>query len=193
MTTKIAITGTHGSGKSTLISEVYSRVKKKNIRVNMTVEVARKSIFLASKEITPTMQLDLFGKQISEEMEASRNCDLLLCDRSIVDILMYTRLFFPDDDQAKSYCKAMEDFAKQYCSTYNYMFKLSTIYSTNLVKDDIRPKDRELQVAANEAIENELKALGIDFIELPTENPANFLVEFIQSEIIKEPTEAKNE
>lgn len=186
MPTKIAISGTHGSGKSTLISEVYSKLKKRNIRVNMTVEVARKSIFLASNEKNADMQLDLFGKQISEEMEASRNCDLLICDRSIVDILMYTKLFLSEDETAKLYRRAMDGFAKEYCSTYDYVFKLSTIYNADLVKDDIRPKGEDLQIQASERIELELKNLGIGFVELPDENPADFLVDFITNKIIKE-------
>lgn len=186
MITKIAISGTHGSGKSTLVSELYSKLKKKNIRVNTTTEVARKSIFLASKEISPAMQLDLFGKQISEEMEASRNCDLLLCDRSIIDILMYTKLFFPNNPQAKMFSSAMEDFIKTYHKTYRYIFKLSTIYNTNLVKDDIRPKDLKIQQDADKAIEKEFQNLGIEYIDLPKDNIANFLVNFIETNVINE-------
>lgn len=82
---KIAITGAHGSGKSTLITYVYSELKKKGLRVNLSPEVARSSLFLAANEKIPKMQMDLFGRQIAIEMTYSRNCDILLCDRSIFE------------------------------------------------------------------------------------------------------------
>ena len=160
---KIAIVGAHASGKSTIMSSVYSELKKNNSRVFLAPEVARSSLFLAAKEITPKMQMDLFGRQISNEMTSSRNCDILLCDRSLFDILMYTRLFFEEDEEALSYSKSMSLFCKEYSKTYDHIFVTSKIYSPNAVKDDIRPDDIEMQEKASRIIKSVLNEFSVKY------------------------------
>ncbi len=175
---KIALVGAHGSGKSTLISSVYSELKKKGLRVNLSPEVARSSLFLAANEKTPEMQMDLFGRQISIEMTFSRNCDLLMCDRSVFDILMYTRLFFPDNEQAISFAKSMENFCKDYKKTYAHFFVTTKLYSPSNVKDDIRPKEQELQEKADKNLRATLDEFGIEYTLLGNE-PENEMVSYL--------------
>lgn len=177
---KIAIVGAHGSGKSTIISSVYSQLKKNNSRVFVAPEVARSSLFLAANEKTPKMQMDLFGRQISSEMTNSRNCDLLLCDRSVFDILMYTRLFFEDNKEAIMYSKSMSLFCKDYASTYDHVFLTSKHYSPNSVKDDIRPEDENLQKEADEKLKYILDEFSVKYTTL-TANPEESIINWINT------------
>ena len=163
---KIALVGAHGSGKSTILSGVYSDLKKQNIRVNLAHEVARQSLFLAAKEISPKMQMDLFGMQVSCEMTTGRNCDLLLCDRSVFDILMYTELFFPDDATASLFATAMRDFCKSYKNTYDLVFKTNKLYAPDTVSDEIRPPETLMQVKADEALASLLDEFEVKYIVL---------------------------
>lgn len=175
---KVALVGAHGSGKSTIISAVYSELKKRNIRVNMSQEVARESLFLAAKENTPKKQMDLFGRQISMEMTCSRNCDMLLCDRSVFDILMYTRLFFPNDEEAKSYAKSMEKFCEDYKKSYSQFFVTTKMYSPTQTQDDIRPSEHSLQEQADIQLRRTLDEFEIKYILLgknPVEEIVNIL------------------
>jgi len=160
---KIAIVGTHGSGKSTIISAVYSRLKKNNISVFIAPEVARSSLFLAAKEKVPKMQMDLFGRQISNEMTNSRNCEVLLCDRSLFDILMYTKIFFEDNDEANIYINSMTQFCKYYTKSYDYIFLTSKLFSPKKVKDDIRPKDETFQKKAHAELKNILDEFSVEY------------------------------
>jgi nicotinamide riboside kinase len=177
---KIAIVGAHGSGKSTIISSVYSRLKKNNSRVFVAPEVARSSLFLAAGEKTPKMQMDLFGRQISSEMSNSRNCDILLCDRSLFDILMYTRLFFKSDEEAISYSKSMSLFCENYSSSYDHVFLTSKLYSPSAVKDDIRPEDENLQREASKELKNILNEFSVNYTVLGT-NPEECIVDWIDT------------
>jgi len=175
---KIAIVGAHGSGKSTIIYSVYSQLKKNNSRVFVAPEVARSSLFLAANEKNPKMQMDLFGRQISSEMTNSRNCDILLCDRSLFDILMYTRLFFQSDKEAISYSKSMSLFCKGYSSSYDHIFLTSKLYPTNVVKDDIRPEDETIQKNAGEELKNILDEFSVKYSILgarPEESIINWI------------------
>ncbi len=175
---KIAIVGTHGSGKSTIISSVYAQLKKNNSRVSMAPEVARSSLFLAANEKTPKMQMDLFGRQISSEMTNSRNCDILLCDRSLFDILMYTRLFFKDDKEAVMYSKSMSLFCRYYANTYDHIFLTSKLYFPNTVKDDIRPEDEVLQKSASAKLKDILDEFSIEYTTLSA-NPEEKIIDWV--------------
>lgn len=177
---KIAIVGTHGSGKSTIISSVYSQLKKNNRSVFVAPEVARSSLFLAAQEKTPKMQMDLFGRQISSEMSNSRNCDILLCDRSLFDILMYTRLFFKGNDEAISYSKSMSLFCKDYSSSYDHIFLTSKFYSPNGVKDDIRPTDESLQKEADKKLKDILDEFSVKYTILGI-NPEESIINWINT------------
>jgi thymidylate kinase len=175
---KIAIVGAHGSGKSTIITSVYSQLKKNNSRVFLAPEVARSSLFIAANEKTPKMQMDLFGRQLSSEMTNSRNCDILLCDRSLFDILMYTRLFFKNDKEAITYSKSMSLFCKDYSSSYDHIFLTSKLYSPNVVKDAIRPEGEDIQKKAAEEMKDILDEFSVKYTTLsdrPEENIINWI------------------
>lgn len=175
---KVALVGAHGSGKSTIISCVYSKLKKKGLRINLSPEVARSSLFLAANEKTPEMQMDLFGRQISIEMTYSRNCDLLMCDRSVFDILMYTRLFFPDNEIAISFAKSMESFCEDYKNTYTHFFVTTQLFSPSNIQDDIRPKEQELQEKADKNLRTTLDEFEIEYTLLGNE-PESEMVSYI--------------
>lgn len=177
---KIAIVGAHGSGKSTIISSVYSKLKKRKSRVFLAPEVARSSLFLAANEKNPKMQMDLFGRQISSEMTHSRNCDVLLCDRSLFDILMYTRLFFENDEEAISYSKSMSLFCKDYSDSYDHVFLTSKLYSPNAVKDDIRPESESFQEKSKVKLKNILDEFSVNYTVLDSD-PEDCIISWIEN------------
>ncbi|WP_428243260.1 AAA family ATPase [Gynuella sp.] len=179
---KIAIVGAHGSGKSTILSSVYSELKKNNIRVSLAPEVARSSLFLAAHENIPKMQMDLFGRQISSEMTNSRNCDVLLCDRSLFDILMYTRMFFNNNNEAMNFAHSMESFCKHYAHTYNHIFLTTKLYNPSIVKDDIRPINVEEQKKASVELKKLLDNLSIGYTALGTD-PVNEIANWIKADL----------
>lgn len=184
MSQKIAIIGTHGSGKTTIVFELISELKKRGISVNLAEEVARTSHYLIANEVIPEMQMDLFGKQISKEMEMLRNCDLLVCDRSIIDILVYTKIFFKNrnDEKVFHYIKAMQNFAADYVFTYDFIFRTTGIYNIDNIKDFFRPKERELQYEAHNKIGEELVSLGVKYFDIPSDKPVEAILDYVFKE-----------
>lgn len=175
---KVAIVGSHGSGKTTLGYELVSALKKESISVVLTNEVARNSPYLSANERTIEMQVDLFGKQIAEEMERCRNAELLICDRSLLDIVMYSKLFFSkiEDERSKAYLNAMESFLPYYMATYDLIYRTTRLYTPKDTPDQIRPRDRHLQNQAHQNIEKMLVSLKIDYIDLPAGNTKDFIL-----------------
>lgn len=92
---KIAYSGSHGTGKSTSVYlEAYNQ---KDVNQSKTVcamnEVARDCPFPINLESTYISQLWIFNNQIVREIEMSHRYDIIICDRTTVDCLAYTKAY----------------------------------------------------------------------------------------------------
>lgn len=91
----VAITGTHGTGKST---EVLDLCRDLNIlhpgkRIVPLIERASLSPLPINKESTEKSQMYLFVSHIAEELYLTSRFDAVVSDRSAVDMIAYTRYF----------------------------------------------------------------------------------------------------
>lgn len=89
MTTIIAYTGVQGSGKSTAIDKLRNNLPGKVIVIE---EVARSLGIKLDHESSIAIQTQIWHKQLTMEMNAqSYTSDWILCDRTLLDNLMYLR------------------------------------------------------------------------------------------------------
>lgn len=86
---KVAFIGSHGVGKTTLCYEIAARLKRRDLRVDMVKEVARKCPLPINKESTIDAQAWILHMQIAMEIEASVDNDIVVCDRSALDNYAY--------------------------------------------------------------------------------------------------------
>jgi thymidylate kinase len=86
---KVAFIGSHGVGKTTLCYEIAARLKRRDFRVDMVKEVARKCPLPINKESTIDAQAWILHTQMAMEIEASSNHDVVVCDRSVLDNYAY--------------------------------------------------------------------------------------------------------
>ena len=70
---KLALIGTHGVGKTTLVYEVCSLLKKAHHNVELVTEVARQSPFPVNAETTLSGQLWILHAQIAAELDININ------------------------------------------------------------------------------------------------------------------------
>ena len=173
---KIAIVGTHGSGKTTLLYDTASTLKKNGYSVSIAREVARFSSFLNAGEKNIHAQMDLFGLQITEEMSNARNHDILLCDRSILDILVYSKVLYPNLTKKESLLlSSMESTVPHYMQTYDIIFRTIKMYNPTMTRDNLRPKEQFLQEDVHHRIKQSLDELEIDYVDLPSNNEVDFM------------------
>lgn len=90
---KIGITGTHGVGKTTLAFKLASKYKSQNpkLNINLLPDVARFCPFPINEITKIESQMWIYHKQMVMELEQSIRSDILICDRTILDNLAYTR------------------------------------------------------------------------------------------------------
>jgi nicotinamide riboside kinase len=86
---KVAFIGTHGVGKTTLCFELAARLKRLDRRVDMVKEVARGCPLPLNRDTTVEAQAWILHTQIAREIETSRDQDVLVCDRSVLDNYAY--------------------------------------------------------------------------------------------------------
>lgn len=95
---KCMITGTHGSGKSTLSHRICSELKKAGYNAIVISETARESPFPINQGQTLYTTLYIALKQAVKELEAiAHGYTYLVLDRGVLDSFMYSDATRPGD------------------------------------------------------------------------------------------------
>jgi thymidylate kinase len=171
---KIAITGSHGSGKTTLGLRLTYEFKKKGINAHLMEEVARESPYLQRGIQGLETQLHIFSSQIERELKNQLMYDILITDRSILDHVVYMEIFCPKN----KFSNSIRDLAYEFINTYDYIFKTTYHYDLN-VKDFLRPKRKNLQKEFEEIFEK-LKPSNLkNFFYLPKNKKLEFIFDKI--------------
>ena len=93
----IAYSGVHGTGKTTSVYEAAAHYKKKGYNVGIILETARKCplpvLSLGCRTPSVEAQQWIFARQIQEEIEAAMRHEVVITDRTVVDVIAYTRYF----------------------------------------------------------------------------------------------------
>jgi nicotinamide riboside kinase len=170
---KIAVIGTHFSGKTKLVKELYDILKKRYKRVTKIEEISRKCPHPVNEKTTFEAQLWIIVEHIKREME-SLKYDVVISDRSVVDNYIYMMRRFPG--KAKRVLPLVLEHAK----TYDFIFK-TVPRETKIESDGFR--------STNSKFRTEIENLLLDFIDthkitvytLPEKNLAKYVLEVISN------------
>jgi predicted ATPase len=88
----IAVSGAHGTGKTMTALKIAGELSAAHPekRIGLLAELASECPFPINKESSQDAQVWLFSRQISREIEMMGFYDLVVCDRSCVDVIAYT-------------------------------------------------------------------------------------------------------
>ncbi|MBD3236643.1 MAG: AAA family ATPase [Candidatus Eisenbacteria bacterium] len=143
---KIAFVGTHGVGKTTLCYELAAWMKKRDARVEMVREVARRCPLPINRDTTLDAQSWILHTQIAEEIRVANEQDVVICDRSVMD--NYAYLVHRLGPQ-----RILDDLVRRWARTYTHLIKVPIVDPPSF--DGVRDTNRRFQ----EAIESEVEAL----------------------------------
>jgi thymidylate kinase len=142
---RYAISGRDRTGKTTICHAVVARLRAQGVDADLVDEQSRRSVALAEGRRGVSTQMDLFARTVVVELEVARSSAVVVCDRSLVDILAYTDLLPPDTDPADlAMRRAMDAFADHYLATYDVVFLPSWRLET-LDDDPLRAPVRHRQ------------------------------------------------
>jgi len=161
---KIALTGAHGVGKTTLLNVLRdelggpSEVAICREVPRVIVRAAGEDTFFRRGENTPLRQLLILFYQVIEEGLRSREADTVLADRTVIDHLAYTIVLFPEMVDSAEYT-ALLNAARLWLPEYDLIMKLPIEFA--VVDDGVREADAEFQAQIDAAIDGIYAELGV--------------------------------
>lgn len=161
----IALSGTHGTGKTTLVYELAAELKRSNKFSNVCVitESTRKCPLPVNHETTPKSQAWVYCNQMMREIEAAHSVGdkgIVLTDRCVIDPIVYSAV--KDFD-----IKFLIEGIKYHIYTYRkiYCLRFSSIYpemkKTSVQDDGFRVTDNDFQKNVDETFRDILLFLEI--------------------------------
>ncbi|MEM7813845.1 MAG: AAA family ATPase [Candidatus Aenigmatarchaeota archaeon] len=165
---KIALIGTHGTGKTTLVYELTAELKKHGLNATMCTETARRCPLPINRSATFKSQLWMLATQIKEEIEAEKDYEFVVCDRSVLDPFVYTCYVLPDAKEK------MWPIVREHLSTYDFLFK-TPIIPGYMVKDGVRDTDEGFQRAIDELMDKVLREFHVPHFVLPMSGQLEFI------------------
>lgn len=151
---KLALSGTHGVGKTTLAYELCSLLKKSHHNVELVTEVARQSPFPVNAATSIEGQLWILHAQISAELEAARRAPLVIADRSVLDNYCYLVNKFGRQPQ-------LEPWLAWWMNTYDILVGVPP-FSAEITADGFRSEDLEFQKRIHELLVELLSSAPFD-------------------------------
>jgi thymidylate kinase len=174
--TLVAVDGTHASGKTTLVHALTAHYRQRGVLVDCTAEPARTSPFIEDIVIhgqgdfdLPT-EVDLFAAQISATLRAARHQQLLICDKTLVNVLAYARMVLPAPagSQEAAMLDAMATFCRAWApTTYDLVLYLPDHYSN--LRDPFRAKVAHLQDETARAVRSAYDDVHVPLLDVPVE------------------------
>jgi hypothetical protein len=169
----VAIEGTHASAKTTVVHALTAHYRARGVLVDCVAEPARTSPFIEEAVIHGkgtfdlATEVDLFAAQLSAQLRAARHHHLLICDKTIVNVLAYARLILPTvpGRREAAVLDAMTAFCRAWAPTYDAVFHLSDRYGDGA--DPFRAKVTHLQDATATAVRDVCATVGLPLVDVP--------------------------
>jgi predicted ATPase len=173
--TVLAVEGTHASGKTTLTHALAAHYRERGIHVTTVEEPARHSPFIEETVVHGRGQFDLeteadlFGAQLSAQLRAARQHTMIICDKTIANVLAYARLVLtaPPGSREAAVLNAMEAFCRAWAPAYDIVFYCCDNYGQEQPGDPYRSRVLDLQPAADRVVRQTCAATGQRIIDIP--------------------------
>lgn len=142
--TIIAVTGSHGTGKTTYSYEVAQKLKmdKPFLKVGLLSENVIHCPFPINGNTTICSQRWIFTNQLQAELDYISKYDLVISDRSVVDAIAYTAVA-----GFSSEARAMLEMAKLHIVLYDRLYFKTVKNNPFMFEDKLREsKDKKFRL-----------------------------------------------
>ena len=155
MTIKIALSGIHGNGKTTLCGKMRSVFESSGKSVYLVKESARECPFPISENTSVEAQKWIWEEHIKEEnCGHESDCNIIICDRTLLDNLIYYKYLLKNNPDPVF--EALTDYTQKWMKTYDYISVLP-MNPEFIVNDGVRITDINKTIEINELFIKYLK------------------------------------
>jgi thymidylate kinase len=166
--TKILISGTFSTGKTTLARALTRELRERHVEVSLTSETARYCPYPLNKNQSFETSLWLTTEQMRREIEMTiEKPNIVICDRGIPDILSHALTI---SVKSKEDAKALETIRKimiLWAPTYNHIFWAKINPEKSILEDELRVLDTRYQSQLEQSIIKVFEELNINPFILP--------------------------
>ena len=154
---KIAFIGSHGVGKTTLCYGLAARLKALDFSLDFVGEVARRCPLPINRGTTLAAQAWILHTQIAEELLATERHEVVICDRSVLDNLVY--LILSAGSQP-----ALDGLVNHWLSTYDLLILVPILDDPSA--DGLRSTDPIFQREVQRRLTEEIDHRNLEVVDL---------------------------
>jgi predicted ATPase len=186
---KIAITGTHSSGKTTFLQNLEQELNGAGLRIQRIGDFARRAQGLGFPILTKhtyESTLWIMAECLRCEAEASLQSDLILVDRPVIDALGYLQAALQLSSRTLDSRRSEELMTIATTHTPDYDVLIRTALDSNIEVGKGRDLDGEFRVAAATAIERLVNQIEPNALILTSANGKELVqrvVEIVRSRL----------
>jgi nicotinamide riboside kinase len=144
---KVGLTGSHGTGKTTLLLEL----KKELPRCNLVSEAARDCPFPLNEKTNFRSQEFIFRTQVQRELDVPLD-DITISDRTVYDQLAYIRYAYESGNITYDEYMVLEQYINHWGHTYDYIFYIPIEFEMEC--DGVRSPDEHYRKAIDQHIKD---------------------------------------
>lgn len=186
---KLAIAGTHSTGKSTFLQSLSEVLQASGVRTSIVADLgtdARDLGFPILREQSFETTSWIIARGICLELEAGQRVDVVLVDRPVVDPVGYflAAAQWRDEAVPTTQWNYLSALLRAHTPTYDVIFK--TVVNPELPIDTSQPRDTnpEFRFLVANAIDSVFARLSIPFRELSMDDSAS-IVSPVATEVIE--------
>lgn len=154
---KIGIMGAHGAGKTTYAIKTARNLQEKfpDSNIGILHEVARICPFPLNRKSTVNAQMWLYHRQMTEEIEGASAFDILVCDRTVLDTVVYGHYAGFGEFVGEYLYQALS-----WLDTYDFLYWLQPAFKP--IDDGFRDPDPAFQDAIDDIFSAWITEFGIN-------------------------------
>jgi len=154
---KIAVIGSHGTGKTTLATALFAQYKRtKATQIELVADFARACPYPVGKATTVQAQLWIFESYIAKELR--RECDMIFDGNSLQTLAYYEYWFGENADLRQKVAIVADNFTT---------VVLLPVDNRLCQPDNVRPQGSQFQNDIHHAIVRLLTELEFEYVGLP--------------------------
>ncbi len=138
----IAISGSQGSGKSTILKELkqkgFNVIERKTARSILNDWGISLDVVNQNFDLKKAFQAELVKRKYHDEIELALSDELYFTERTFADLFTYSLIAFGQYNKFDEWLDQYYNDCKEHCANYSQVFYIQSRFSKNIERDGVR-------------------------------------------------------
>lgn len=156
----IAFSGTHGTGKTTSAKMAAEFMERKypQKRIGLLIDIERQCPYPINQEGSARSQEWIFSHQLLAELDAMYHYDIVVTDRTLMDIAAYTQVL-----GYRNVADLMIDWWQYHSHRYKRIYYLNPSRNSHHVSDGVRDQCPNWRLKVDKVLRSLYSRIGVTF------------------------------